>query len=248
MKKILSALWLPSLILALWELAAAAKLLDPLFFPPPSQLLPAARRLIASGELGHHLGLTLARFLSGYAIGVSAGLATGILMGVFAILRRAFEPAISALYTTPKMSLLPMLMLLLGVGEAPRIVLIAAGSFIMLAIHGLDAVRGIDRTYLEMARNYGASRTALFRKVYLPATLPQVFTGLRLAMGRALMITVAVELVSSPEGLGGMIWSAWQTFATEKLYIGVILTAIMGSALHASLRRLETVAVPWRAR
>ena len=140
-----------------------------------------------------------------------------------------------------------MMMLLVGIGDASRIILIASGSFIMMAMHALDAVRGINTNYLDMARNYGAGRMMIFRKVYLRACLPQIFTGLRLALGRGLMITVAVELVSCPDGLGSMIWMGWQTFATEKLYVGVLVVALLGALLHNSLRKLEEMTIPWKA-
>jgi ABC-type nitrate/sulfonate/bicarbonate transport system permease component len=245
-KRYALALWIPVTVLVTWQASVWMGLLDPLFFPPPTTLVSAAGRLIESGELGQQLRITLTRMSLGFLIGAGCGLIGGVLMGAVPVVRQSLEPVVSALYTTPKMSLLPMLMLFLGVGDAPRIVLIAAGSFVMLAMHALDAVRGISFTYLEMAANYGAGRMMIFRKVYLPASLPQIFTGLRLALGRALIITVAVELVSCPDGLGSMIWMSWQTFATEKLYVGVILTASIGALFHNSLRRLETRLIPWR--
>ena len=246
-KRYLQTLWLPVTILGLWQLCATTGVLDPLFFPPPTALVPAAGRLVESGELPEQLRITLTRMSLGFLIGAGCGLVSGVLMGAVTSARRTLEPIVSALFTTPKMSLLPMLMLLVGVGDAARIVLIAAGSFVMLALHSMDAVRSVNRTYLDLAANYGAGPMMVFRKVYLPASLPQIFTGLRLALGRALVITVAVELVSCPDGVGSMIWMAWQTFATDKLYVGVIVLASLGALLHNSLRRLETVLIPWKS-
>lgn len=240
-------LWLPAAVLTLWELLVAVGLLDPLFFPPPSTLVLSTRDLIVSGELGSQLGVTLVRASLGFTFGFAAGLAAGVLMGTVGAIRRCLEPIVSALYTTPKMSLLPMVMLLFGVGDTARILLIALGSFIMLTIHTFDAIRGVNERYLEVASIYGAKRMALLRKVYLPSALPQVFTGTRLSAGRAVMVTIAVELISCPDGIGSMIWMSWQTFATEKLYIGVILAASLGALIHNSLRRLERSLIPWRA-
>jgi NitT/TauT family transport system permease protein len=115
-----------------------------------------------------------------------------------------------------------------------------------MTIQTMDGIGRIDRAFVELAVNYGAGGAMLWRKVYLPAALPQIFTGLRLALGRALVISISVELVSSGDGLGSLIWMAWQTFATEKLYVGVILAAGLGVALHAGLKRLEARLVPWR--
>jgi len=160
--------------------------------------------------------------------------------------RRSLEPLVAALFTTPKISLLPMLMLFLGVGDTARILLIAAGSFVVMTLHSMDAVRDVKPGYLDLARSYNAGRLMLARKVYIPATLPQIFTGARLSLGRALIMTVAVELLSCNDGIGSMIWSSWQTFATEKLYVAVITTSMLGAILHHSLRGLETKLIPWK--
>jgi sulfonate transport system permease protein len=246
MKKILLGLWLPALILVSWEAAASAGILNRLIFPPPSAILRAANEMILRGELQQHLGATLTRLFLGFLIGSFSGLGCGVLMGLVRVARYSLEPIISGVYATPKLSLLPMLMLFMGVGEPARVFLIAMGCFALMAIHGLDALRHVNHRFVELAANYGASRRMIISRVYLPASLPQIFTGLRIALGRSLTITIALELVSCPDGLGSMIWMAWQTFYTEKLYIGVILSAILGTLLHFSLKRLEARFVPWK--
>jgi len=245
MRKVLTAIWLPVLILAAWEAGSALGLLNRLIFPPPSALVHSAREMIGRGEIQQNLMATLTRLGLGFLIGSLSGLACGIVMGLVPWIRRSLEPIISGAYATPKLSLLPMIMLFMGVGEPARIFLIAVGCFVLMAMHGLDALQNVNKRYVEMARNYGADRLMVIRKVYLPASLPQMFTGFRIALGRALTITIALELVSCPEGLGSMIWIAWQTFYTEKLYIGVILSAIIGTSLHFSLKRLESRLAPW---
>ncbi len=246
MKRLLTALWLPALILAAWEAGSGLGLLNRLIFPPPSALVHAAADMIARGELQAHLGATLTRLFLGFLIGSFAGLAFGVLMGLKTGIRRSVEPIISGAYATPKLSLFPMIMLFMGVGEPARVFLIAIGCFVLMAMHGLDALRNVNHRYVELAANYGARRMNIIRHVYLPASLPQIFTGFRIALGRALTITIALELVSCPDGLGSMIWIAWQTFYTEKLYLGVILSAILGTLLHFSLKRLEAKLVPWK--
>ncbi|MCL4401212.1 MAG: ABC transporter permease [Acidobacteria bacterium] len=246
LKSALTAFAVPVALVALWQVCASTGLLNPLFFPPPAVLFLTACKMARSGELAGHLEATLTRLSIGAFSGSVLGLLCGVLMGAAAQLRRLLEPLISALYSSPKLTLLPMLMLFLGVGEAPRILLIATSSFVLMSMHGLDAVRSVNSAYIDMASNYGASRAMIVRKVYLPASLPQIFTGLRVTLGRALVLTVSVELISSSSGLGSMIWMSWQTFSTEKLYIGVILSAALGLAIHTVLRRLETRLVPWR--
>jgi len=242
------ALWLPVGIVTLWQVLASHGILNPLFFPAPTVVLGAGWEMVKSGELPAQVGVTLSRMLTGSSIGVFIGLACGLAMGAVGPVRRSLEPIVSALNSTPKLALLPMLMLVVGIGETARIVPIALTCFIVLAMHGLDAVRGVNQAYIELARNYGAGRRAMLRRVYLPASLPQIFTGLRVALGRALVITISVELVSSTNGLGSMIWLSWQTFSTDKLYIGVFTTAALGAVFHNGLAWLETRLIPWRNR
>jgi ABC-type nitrate/sulfonate/bicarbonate transport system permease component len=246
MKRILTAIWLPVLILTAWEAASALGILNRLIFPPPSKLAAAAADMIARGEIQQNLRATLVRLSLGFIIGSFTGLGCGILMGLRTWIRRSLEPIISSAYATPKLSLLPLLMLFMGVGEPARILLVAVGCFVLMAMHGLDALRNVNRRYIELAANYGAGKRMIIRKVYLPASLPLIFTGLRIALGRALTITIALELVSCPDGLGSMIWIAWQTFYTEKLFVGILIAAAIGTLLHFSLKRLESKLVPWK--
>lgn len=247
MKRALTALWLPVLILVAWEALSALGVLSHLIFPPPSALVSSARDLIARGELQEHLGATLTRLSLGFLIGSLSGLTCGVIMGLVPLVQRSLEPIISGVYATPKLSLLPMLMLFMGVGEPARILLIAVGCFVLMAMHGVDALRNVNRRYVDMAANYGASRLMIIRKVHLPASLPQIFTGFRIALGRSLTITIALELVSCPDGIGSMIWMAWETFYTEKLYIGIIIAGTFGALLHFALKRLEVKLVPWKS-
>lgn len=239
------SLWLPVLVMILWQTLAKRGVLNPLFFPAPTEVLAAGWRTLRSGELGAQVAATLSRTFLGGLIGILGGLACGLGMGAFEPVRRSLEPAVSALNSTPKLALLPLLMLFTGVGETARIVPIALTCFIVLAMSGLDAVRSVNPAYVDLARNYGADRRAMLRRVYLPASMPQIFTGLRLALGRALVITISVEMVSSPTGLGGMIWLAWQTFSTDKLYIGVVTAAALGALFHNGLKWIEARLIPW---
>jgi ABC-type nitrate/sulfonate/bicarbonate transport system permease component len=240
MKKLFLALWLPIFILVVWEVLTARHVLDTLFFPAPTTLLATFGRVIGNGELPKHVHATFTRMATGFLIGSTLGVGLGLLLGAWKRVRQSLEPLISALYSTPKLALFPMLMLFLGVGDASRVTLIALGSLIFTAIYAQDAVRNLNPV------NYGARGGALFRNVYLPACLPQIFTGLRLALGRALVITVSVELLGSNEGLGSMIWLSWQTFATERLYVAVMVTGTLGALLHEALLRAERRLIPWK--
>lgn len=237
---------LPLALITAWQVGGAYGLLDPLFFPTPWKLLLHGGQLLNSGRLQDAVGATLTRLLAGFLLGSASGLIVGLLMGGIRRIRYALEPMVSALYATPKLTLLPMLMLFLGIGDASRIAVVAASCFILVAIHAVDAVQSIDKSYVEMASNYGAGGLDLFRKVYLPAAMPQVFTGLRLALGTGLVMTISVELVAPSDGLGSMILLGWQTFVTEDLYIGVLVASVLGIIFHAALQRIESQFISWR--
>lgn len=246
MKRLISVSWLPIVILLAWQAAAVAGALNPLFVPAPAALFSSASAMIRSGELIGNAAATLGRAVAGFTIGAVPGITIGLAMGRVGSVRQSLEPMVSALNATPKLSLFPLLMLLLGVGETARLAIIALSSFVITAIHAIDAVRNIHPGWVDMARNYGARRWALVGTVYLPACLPQVFTGMRLGLANALVVAIACELVNPSSGLGSLIWLAWQTFATERLYVTILTTALLGSALHAGLRMLEQRLVPWK--
>lgn len=246
MNRLAWGLWVPVALVILWQLASSASLVSPLFAPAPSVLIRSAAGMIASGELPASVGATLARTAGGFVIGAAAGLAIGLLMGTAPRVFRSIDPIVSALNATPKLILLPLLLLVLGLGERPRLALIALTALVIVAMHMADAVGQIRPAWVEMAVNYGADRRALVRDVYLPACLPQVFTGLRLALGNALVIAVSCELVSPSTGLGSLIWLAWQTFSIDRLYVAILVTAMLGALLHTALRLAEKRLVPWK--
>ena len=247
MSRIAGRIWLPLAALALWQLAADAGLVSALFAPAPSVLVRSAATMLWSGDLLATVGATLARTVGGFLIGSTLGVAIGMLMGRKPRVLRTLDPIISALNATPKVVLLPLLLLVIGPGEPARVILIALTVLVIMASHTADAVRHIRRTWVEMAVNYGADRRSLLREVYMPACLPQAFTGLRSALGNALVIAVSCELVSPSSGLGSLIWLAWQTFSLDRLYVAILTTALLGALLHETLRLAEKRLVPWKS-
>ena len=239
--------WLPLALLGGWELCAATGTINTLFFPAPSTVARAGWDLGWSGELGRHVVATLARTGAGFAAGLVPGIVIGLAMGRSRRVRWSIEPLVSTLVSIPKLSLLPLLLLVLGVGERPRIALAGVAAFVVVALQTLDAVRSINADHVELARNYGATPWGIVRWVYWPAALPQLSTGVRLALGRALAVTIAVEIVGAPRGLGSLIWAGWQTFAIERIYVGIFVSAMLGAVFHFGMRGLERRLVPWRA-
>ena len=178
---LIQSIWLPVVLLAAWEACSTLGWLNPYFFPPPSMVLATAWKMTAAGELPLELAATLSRYAQGVVLGCVSGIVCGVLMGTSVIARRALEPLIAALYSTPKLTLLPLLMLLLGIGNESRILLIALVGLIFLSMQTLDALRGVDPHYAEMARVYRADNWTVTMKAVAKVSPPKV-TGLALML------------------------------------------------------------------
>ena len=233
-------------VLGLWQLLSVFGLLSPLFFPAPRQVLTTLWQMTITGELTYALAATLGRVLIGFGIGSAAGIIAGLLMGESRFLRAIFDPWVAALYPIPKIALFPVLVLFLGVGEKSKVAIIALAVFFLALINTMAGVRNISTLYFDVAQNYGARRWQVFRYVVVPGSLPMVFAGLRLALGMALLMAVAVELVTAREGLGALLWVSWETMRTDKLYATLLILSATGWGLNKGLVRLELWAIPWR--
>jgi len=243
--------WAPAAGLALavlgtWELASRTGRLSVLFFPPPSVVGQTLVRLGASGELGMHLGATLRRLLLGTLLGGLPGLVVGLGMGWSRALRQAVDPLVAAAHPVPKIALLPLVMMILGVGELSRVVVVAVAVFFPLTISAMAGVRQISPVLFDVATNYGAGPMKLLTRVILPGALPFTLAGLRLAINTGLLVTVALELVTTQKGLGALLWLAWQTLRVEDLYATVVVTALVGIGTGALLHYLAARLQPWQ--
>lgn len=240
---------LPLLVLAailfIWEALGHLGLLNPLFFPVPSRISLAFLEMIADGEIEENLSISLFRLFSGFFIGAIAGIILGLIMGASERLKHILDPVIAATYPIPKLAIFPLLMVIFGIGEFSKIMAIALGCFFITLINTVGGVRAINRVYFEVAKNYGASRWQKFTRVIFPASLPMIFTGIRIALGMSLIIVVSVEFVSANYGIGAMIWTSWQTFEIEKLYVGIFLCAILGVLYTVILNKMEQYLIPW---
>ena len=235
----------PVLLVGLWQLAADQHWIDPRIFTPPSQIAVAAGQLISAGTLLSDLGYTLARLLVGYAVGAAGGIVVGLLLGIVRPLRAALSPLFTALYAVPQIALLPLLLVIFGIGETPKVLTVVAVTFFVLEINALAAVRNLAPRLLEAGRAYGASGAKLFRHVLLPGALPQIFTGLRVSIALGLVVVTATEFVASNNGLGFLVWNSWNLFQPDQMYVGLVTIALVGVALTAIIGTIERVALPW---
>jgi NitT/TauT family transport system permease protein len=211
----------------------------------PSAIAKTFVRLLVSGELGAQLGITLARLSVGVALGGTLGLLLGFWLGWSRTAREIVSPVLAALHPLPKLSLLPLLLVIFGIGEQSKIVVIALAAFFPMLINTMAGVRQIDDLTWEVAEHFGARGWMLLRRVIVPGSLPMVLAGAQLALNSALSVTVAVELLSARRGLGATLWLAWQTLRTTELYVTILVIAVLGVVTSAVLGAVSRWFVPW---
>ncbi len=244
----LLAILSPLLLIGLWEGLVRVRVLDSRFFPPPSSIVGTFADLISSGELFQHIGASLKRVLLGFLVGGVPAILLGLVMGLSRWARAALNPIIAATYPLPKSAILPLVMLIFGLGDASKVVLVAIGVFYLVLINTMAGVLTIQPIFLDVGRNFGASRFQVFRTIALPGALPLIFAGLRLGLGIGLILIVIAEIVGARSGIGYMIWQAWTIFAVERMYVGLVVIAILGWMAALILDQIERLLIPWKPR
>jgi ABC-type nitrate/sulfonate/bicarbonate transport system permease component len=233
-------------LLLLWELAARAGAIDTRFFPAPSAVITALKEMLNSGELLTHTGVSLKRLFWGTLIGGVPALVLGIVMGLNRTIRALVDPIIAATYPIPKSAILPLALLIFGLGEGSKIFMVAIGVFFPVAINATTGVLEINKIYLDVGRNYQANRWNMFWTIALPGALPVIMAGFKLGIGIGLVLIAVAEMIGAKSGLGYMIWSAWETFAVEQMYVGLFMIALIGFVLTLALNELERIIIPWK--
>ncbi len=236
----------PVVLLMLWEISARAGVIDVRFFPAPSAILLRMMSLLRSGSLERDTWLTLQRLFWGTLAGAVPGLVLGIAMGLNRTLRIIAEPLIAAIYPVPKSSIVPLVLLIFGLGESSKIFMVAIGVFFPVVINACTGVLGIDKIFLDVGRNYKAGRWNTFWTIALPGALPVIMTGVRLGIGMGLVLIAIAEMTGARNGLGFMMWNAWQTFSVEDMYVGLFAIALIGFISTLALNELERLLIPWR--
>ena len=235
----------PLVLLVLWELAAGSGAVDARFFPAPSTILAAGVELARSGMLLEATAVTLQRVLLGYFLGAALGVVIGLWLGLSSWSRTLLEPMIQLTYPVPKLAVYPLLLLLVGTGERPMILLLAIATFYLVVISTVAAVLTISQSYLDVGRDNDATFLQFFVTIALPGSLPQILTGLELALGIAYILVIAVEFLGAQSGIGYIIWSSWQVIEIQRMFVGVSLITILGYVSVIGLRAFGGVLTPW---
>ena len=245
-KKILGGLAV-GIFLIIWELAGNVyQWVNPMFMSAPSLIFKAAWQMFASGEIYNDLYVSGIELLGGYFLAVAVAIPFGILVGWYKRMSYVFDPFINAMNATPRVALLPLVIIWLGIGILSKVGIIFLGAVFSILINTRDGVKTTPVNLLNAARSFGASEWMVFKTVVIPSTIPFILTGLRLAVGRALVGVLVGELYAATAGIGFMITVAGATFQTDKVFVGVLIFAISGMIGMELLTKVERRFDKWR--
>lgn len=239
----------PFVLLLIWEIASRTGLLNAIFFPPPSGIVGAIVRLTKSGELPADIAATTGRVAFGFVLGFVPAALVGLLMGLSGMLRAVLLPIANVIYAIPKIAILPLFLVIFGLGEQSKVAMIVGSSFFFVLLNAMAGVLAIDRLHLDVAHAFGATRWQVVRTVALPGAMPFVLAGARLALGFSLIVAVGSEFViPGGHGIGTRIWLSWQTLDIEQMYAGLIAAALLGVLLNFLMDEIERRLLPYRQR
>ena len=234
-------------LLALWEAVPRLGLTDPTFLPPFSDVVAAGFQLAQSGELYDDVAASLLRALSGFLISVVLIVPLGLAVGWYARLGDLLNQFIEVCRNTAPLALLPVFILVLGIGELSKITMVIYSCAWPLLLNTIAAVKQVDPLLVKSARTMGATPQQLFRKVILPAALPTIFVGIRLASASAMLVLVASEMVGAKAGLGYLIIYSQYSFLIPQMYFGILGITVIGLTFNAVLEALELRLMRWKA-
>lgn len=232
-------------LLILWEAAPALGWVKPIFTSSPSRIVQAAIWLFAHG-LWNDIVVSLSEFGLGFGLALLFAIPVGIVLGWSRRLHALFDPFITALNATPRVALLPLIILWLGIGLESKVAIVFLGALFPLLINTIVGVQTLDTNLVRCARAFGASDRQILVTVALPTSIPFIIAGMRLGVGRGLLGVVVGELVAASAGVGYMMNRAGSTFQTDKVFVGVLLIAGFGYTLTEILKRIEAHVSMWR--
>lgn len=235
-----------SALLLIWEIVCRMNIVPPLFLPAPSAILVAAKDMIISGELHQNLFASLYRVGFGYAIGAIMGIVIGLILGFSRWADAIVTPIVYSIYPIPKIALLPLIILWLGIGEMPKVAIIALGVFFPVVINTFSGVKNVDPMLIKAAVTFGSNHINVIRKVILPGSLPMIFAGLKLSAGTSLLLLVAAEMIAAQKGIGAMVLHYGNLMITTKLMVGVLVLSLLGLVFNRGLQWLENKLLPWK--
>jgi NitT/TauT family transport system permease protein len=234
-------------LLAVWEAAPRLGLVDRVFLPPFSEVAAAFVTLSGNGQLWEHVSASLSRALTGFAIAVIVTIPVGIAIAWYRPVAEFLNPILELFRNTAALALLPVFILILGIGETSKVALVIYASTFPILLNTITGVRTVDPLLIKSAQSLGLPPIRLFQKVILPAAVPSIFTGLRMAAASSILVLIAAEMVGAKAGLGYLITAAQLNFQIPNMYAGIVAIAIVGLFFNAILEFIERRLSRWRA-
>ncbi|MFZ6658758.1 ABC transporter permease [Undibacterium sp. TJN19] len=238
-------LFLPAIVLALAEISVRSGWIAANLLPAPSEIFTTIINLARLGLLTH-IAISSLRVLAGFIAGAGLAILTGSLVGLNARLEAILDPSFQALRAIPSLAWVPLLLLWLGIDEAPKLMLISIGAFFPVYMGVVSGIRGVDRRLIEVGKLYHLSGTAMVRRILLPAALPAIVTGLRNGLGLAWMFMVAAELIAASSGLGYLLTDGRETSRADIVLAAIAILAVLGKGSDWLMYRLELHLLAWR--
>jgi len=238
------------MFLGIWELVVRVREVPPIILPAPSAIASYLVSMITDGSLPYHLAVTFLRIVAGFIVASVFGIVLGVFMGMSRIVSRVLDPWIAALYPLPKISLIPLLIIWLGTGEAYILTISAITAFFPVLISTYAGIRQADQGLVRAARDLGANERQVQMKVIIPAAIPSIFAGLQLGMGVTIILVVAAEMIggSNQSGMGYLLIRFGQVMETEKVFAALIVLAVFGGVIIKTQERIDRWIAPWAAR
>lgn len=233
-------------LIALWQLLLMAGIGDRRFIPAPSDIGWRYWEMLRSGELETNALVTLWRVFAGFLIGSIPAIAVGLLMAMFRPVRIFFDPLIATLFPIPKIALMPLLLLAFGFGDASKIALVVIAVFFPVVVNTYVGAANIERIYWDVAKNYGASQSVIFRRIVFFGALPMIFAGLRIALAVSFIVLVAAEFVATKTGIGYLIWNSWELLEVDVMFVGIVTVGVLGLIATVILQEIERKVIPWK--
>jgi NitT/TauT family transport system permease protein len=225
--------------------------IDSRFWPAPTSLIDTLTEQVRSGALFTNIRISMVRIFAGFLIAAVPGVIVGLAMGLYWPVRVFLMPVATAIYAIPKLAVLPLTVIVFGVGESSKIAIIVVSIFFLIVLNTMSGVMDIDPTYRDVARNMGASRWQMFTTVAWPGALPAIFTGFRLAIGFALLVIVGTEFLDGnkrePNGIGWYIIRSWNLLKIDDLFVGLLVVALIAWILNVAIEAVERRLLPWRS-
>jgi len=225
--------------LSVWEIAPRVGIVDATYTSQPTRVIRAGFEIVRTSGFLHDVSVSLSEFAIGFALAIGIGVPLGLLLGRFPVLRYLLDPPIMAIYATPHLALLPIIVVWLGIGMQSKIAVAFVGGVIPILVNSMAGVRGVERSWVVAARSFCAGERDVFVKVILPASLPSVILGIRLGLSRAVLGVIVAEMYQSQAGVGNEIMRYGSEFRTDQLLFNVLLVSLFGVAATSAVRALE---------